>query len=164
MRNFIAAIFVTLVGAAELGAIAWMLVLPRLDWGAGNPPGAVEQELARNILGRWIHRNARTGTNPLAATGENLKAAQTDYSTHCSMKSDSSLSLGRPTTDQHHRLVQQRVDCRAVAQSCLHQAGSLGQRLLGLLVLLVPVGTFSMMRACVCASITLGRTARSSFT
>jgi len=83
MRNFIAGISVALVGAAGLGAIAWIVVLPRLDWGASNLPGAVEQELARNILRCWIHRNARTGTNPLAATVENLKAAQTEYEEHC---------------------------------------------------------------------------------
>jgi mono/diheme cytochrome c family protein len=66
-----------------LGAIAWIVVLPRLDWGASNPPGALEQALARNVLGRWIHRKAPTGANPLAARAENLKAARTEYEAHC---------------------------------------------------------------------------------
>jgi mono/diheme cytochrome c family protein len=83
MRNFIAGIFVALVGEAALGAIAWIVVLPRLDWGASNPPGAVEQALARIILGRWIDRNASIAINPLAATVENLKAARTEYEAHC---------------------------------------------------------------------------------
>jgi len=83
MRNFIAGIFAALIAAAGLGAIAWIVVLPRLDWGASNPPSTVEQELARNVLGRWIHLNAPTATNPLAPKAENLKAARTEYEEHC---------------------------------------------------------------------------------
>jgi mono/diheme cytochrome c family protein len=83
MRNFIAGIFAAIIGAAGLGAIVWIVVLPRIDWGASNSPGAVERALARNALGRWIHRNARTGTNPVATTAENLKAARTAYEAHC---------------------------------------------------------------------------------
>jgi mono/diheme cytochrome c family protein len=83
MRNFTAGIFAALTGAAGLGAIAWIVVLPRIDWGASNPPGAVEQALARNVLGRWIHRSARTATNPFAPTAENLKTARTQYEEHC---------------------------------------------------------------------------------
>jgi hypothetical protein len=37
MRNFIAGIFAALVAGAALGAIAWIVVLPRLDLGASNP-------------------------------------------------------------------------------------------------------------------------------
>jgi mono/diheme cytochrome c family protein len=49
--------------------------------GASNPPGAIEQALARNVLGPWIHRSA--GTNPIVPTAENLKAARTEYEAHC---------------------------------------------------------------------------------
>jgi mono/diheme cytochrome c family protein len=83
MRNFTAGIFAALLGAAGLGAIVWIVVLPRIDWGASNPPGAVEQALARNVLGRWIHRNVRAATNPLAPIAENLRAARTEYEEHC---------------------------------------------------------------------------------
>ena len=83
MRNFIAGIFAALIAAAGLGAFTWIVMLPRLDWGASNPPGTVEQELARNVLGRWIHRNASTGTNPLALMAGNLKAARTEYEAYC---------------------------------------------------------------------------------
>ena len=83
MRNFTAGIFAALISAAALGAIIWIMVLPRIDWGASNPPSAVEQALARNILGRWIHRNAGTGANPLVPTAENLKMARTEYGAHC---------------------------------------------------------------------------------
>jgi hypothetical protein len=83
MRNFIAGIFAALIAAAGLGAFAWIVMLPRLDWGASNPPGTVEQALARNVLGRWIHRNARAGTNPIVPTAETLKAARTEYEAHC---------------------------------------------------------------------------------
>jgi hypothetical protein len=83
MRSFIAGIFAAFIAAAGLGAIVWIVVPPRIDWGASNPPGAVEQALARNVLGRWIHRNAGTGTNPIVPTAENLKAARTEYEAHC---------------------------------------------------------------------------------
>ncbi len=83
MRNFIAGIFAASIGAAALGAIAWIVVLPRIDWGASNPSGAVEQALARNVLGRWIHRSARTGTNPIVPTADTLKAARTEYEAYC---------------------------------------------------------------------------------
>jgi mono/diheme cytochrome c family protein len=83
MRNFIAGIFAASAGAVALGLIVWIVVMPRIDWGANNPPGAVEQALARNVLGRWIHRGASTGTNPISPTPENLKAARTEYEAHC---------------------------------------------------------------------------------
>jgi len=83
MRNFIAGIFAASIGAAALGAIAWIVVLPRIDWGASNPSGAVEQALERNVLGRWIHRSAGADTNPIVPTAENLKVARTEYEAHC---------------------------------------------------------------------------------
>ncbi len=83
MRNFIAGILAALVGAAALGAIVWIVVLPRLDWGASSPAGPIEQGLAGNVLALWVHRNARTGTNPVVPTPENLKAARIEYEAHC---------------------------------------------------------------------------------
>jgi cytochrome c5 len=58
-------------------------VLPRLDWGASRPPGTIEDTLARNVLGRWVHRNADSSLNPFSPTLENLKAARTEYEEHC---------------------------------------------------------------------------------
>jgi mono/diheme cytochrome c family protein len=83
MRNFIAGMLAAFISAAALGAIVWVVVLPRLDWAASNPPGPIEQELAGNVLARWIHSNAHTGTNPVVPTPENLKAARTVYEAHC---------------------------------------------------------------------------------
>jgi hypothetical protein len=83
MRNFIAGMLAAFIGAAALGAIVWIVVLPRLDWAASNPPGPIEQELAGNVLARWIHSNAHTGTNPVVPTSENLKTARTVYEAHC---------------------------------------------------------------------------------
>jgi Cytochrome C oxidase, cbb3-type, subunit III len=58
-------------------------VLPRLDWSADQPPGAIEQTLARNILVRWVRRSADSGRNPLLPTEENLSSARTEYEEHC---------------------------------------------------------------------------------
>ena len=72
-----------MIGAGLVGAILWILVLPRLDWSARKPPGVVEQALARNVLRRWVLRNAGCSTNPLASTPETLKAARTEFDEHC---------------------------------------------------------------------------------
>jgi hypothetical protein len=60
MRNFLAGIFAAEIAAAGLGAIAWIVVLPRLDRGASNPPGRVERGLTANVLRYWIYQNAPT--------------------------------------------------------------------------------------------------------
>jgi hypothetical protein len=65
MRNFIAAMLAGFIGVAALGAIVWIVVLPRLDWAVSNPPGPVEQALADDVLARWVDRNAHTATNPI---------------------------------------------------------------------------------------------------
>jgi mono/diheme cytochrome c family protein len=83
MRNFIAGILAALIGGAALGAIAWIVMLPRLDWGASDLPSAVEQALARKVLERWLHRSARNSKNPVVPTAENLEAARTEYEAHC---------------------------------------------------------------------------------
>jgi mono/diheme cytochrome c family protein len=79
MRNFIAGITATSATIVLAAAIVWFVVPPRLDWGAGQPPVELEQELARNILRRWVHRNAGSRVNPLPPTPENLKAGRTEY-------------------------------------------------------------------------------------
>lgn len=83
MRLFIGGIVATLAAGAVVVATIWFLVLPRLDWGAANPPGAVEEALAHNVLGRWIHRGAQPKTNPLAPTAENLSSAKSEFEEHC---------------------------------------------------------------------------------
>ena len=83
MRNFIAGVIVTVIGAFIVGAIVWIVVLPQMDWSATKTPGAIEQTLAQNVVERWLRRNAGSATNPLSETPENLKAAQGDYEEHC---------------------------------------------------------------------------------
>jgi mono/diheme cytochrome c family protein len=83
MRNFLAGILTASVGALLLGAVIWIVVLPRLDWGASHDPSAIEQALTRSVLVRWIQRHAHTSASPLMPTSENLKAAQTEYKEHC---------------------------------------------------------------------------------
>lgn len=83
MRNFIAGIITTVVGAGLAGVMIWIAVLPRLDWSATKSSGAIEQALARNVLRRWVCSNADSRTNPLSPTPENLKAARTEFAAHC---------------------------------------------------------------------------------
>lgn len=83
MRDFIAGIVTAIIGACVIGVIIWNAVLPQLDWGASRPPGAIEETLAQNVLGRWVHRNADSSANPFSPTPENLKAARTEYEEHC---------------------------------------------------------------------------------
>jgi len=83
MRNFIAGIITTVVGAGLAGVMIWIAVLPRLDWSASTPPSAFEETLAQNVLRRWVHRNATPSTNPFSAAPENLKGARAEYGEHC---------------------------------------------------------------------------------
>jgi len=83
MRNFIAGILTTAGIAGLIGASVWIAVLPRLDWGADQKPPPIETVLAHNLIGRWVRRNARTGTNPFLPTSENLRAARPEYQEHC---------------------------------------------------------------------------------
>jgi len=83
MRNFIAGIVTVVVAAGLASVVIWIAVLPRLDWSASKPQGAIERALAQNVLGRWVRRNADSSTNPLSPTPENLKAARTEYEAHC---------------------------------------------------------------------------------
>ena len=85
MRYFISGIAATLLAGTEIAAIMWFVVFPRLDWGAGRRPGAIEQRMAISILERWIRRNTNHSTNPLPPTPENLKAARTEYEEHCAV-------------------------------------------------------------------------------
>jgi mono/diheme cytochrome c family protein len=85
MRDFNAGIVTAIVGAGVIAVFTWIAVLPRLDWGASRPPGAIEATLARNVLGCWVHRNADSSANPFSPTPENLKAARTPYEEHCAV-------------------------------------------------------------------------------
>lgn len=84
MPKLLAAILAAFGIAWLGGVIIWLVLLPRLDWSAVQPPGAIEQTLAHNVLIRWVERNADTETNPLMPTPENLTSARTEYKAHCS--------------------------------------------------------------------------------
>ena len=58
-------------------------VLPRLDWGASQKPGAIEKKLASGVLARWVSRHADSGTNPVSPTPVNLMMALKEYEEHC---------------------------------------------------------------------------------
>jgi hypothetical protein len=81
--EFFAGILAALIAGALLGVITWIAILPRLDWGASQRPSGIEQALARNVLIRWIKRNADNNANPFTPTSTNLKAAQAEYEEHC---------------------------------------------------------------------------------
>lgn len=56
--------------------IAIFLVLPSLNWSAIRKPGQMENKLAGYIASGWIRHNAKTQSNSLPPTPENLKAGQ----------------------------------------------------------------------------------------
>jgi len=82
MRNFIAGIVTTIIGAAVIAMIITVAVLPRLNWGAARQPGRLEKALAGYVLRGWISRNAPGETNPLAIRGD-LESARAEYREHC---------------------------------------------------------------------------------
>ena len=83
MRNFIAGVLATILTATVAGSIIWIAVLPRLDWGAGQEPTAIERTLAKNVLSRWMRFNASSSTNPIQSTPESLSLSQAKYEEHC---------------------------------------------------------------------------------
>lgn len=83
MRKLLPGILASAASAAFIGLVVWIVILPRLDWGAGQKPPAIETALARNVIGRWIRRNAQTNANPLSPTSDNLKEAKSEYEEHC---------------------------------------------------------------------------------
>ena len=85
MRYFIGGVIATLVTGAMILAIVWFVLLPRLNWGAGQEPGMIEQTLSKNILARWVRLNANSRTNHFSPTPENLKLAQREYEEHCAV-------------------------------------------------------------------------------
>jgi mono/diheme cytochrome c family protein len=78
MRYFIGGIVAIFIATA-----AWFLLLPRLNWGAAQKPGMIEQAMANDILGRWIKAHANSSANPFSPTQPNLKAASAQYGEHC---------------------------------------------------------------------------------
>lgn len=83
MRYFIGGVAATLVTAAMILAIVWLVLLPRLNWGADQKPGMIEQTLSKNILARWVRLNANSRTNIFSPTAQNLMAAREEYEEHC---------------------------------------------------------------------------------
>jgi mono/diheme cytochrome c family protein len=83
MRIALSAMLLTVCGAALVFAIVWFGVMPRLDWGARQPPGPLESALARRVVFAWVRSHAGSETNPLAETPENLRSAEDEYTEHC---------------------------------------------------------------------------------
>jgi len=85
MRHFIGGMIATLITEALIAGIIWALVLPRLNWGAGQKPSAIERNLANNIFGRWVRRNAGATTTPFSSepTLRDLMLALHEYEEHC---------------------------------------------------------------------------------
>ncbi|MHB8380744.1 MAG: c-type cytochrome [Candidatus Binataceae bacterium] len=85
MRKYIQVIVTIAALGATLAAFVWIVVLPRLDWGADQKPPAIETTLARDVIGRWIRRNAGSDANPVSSTPEDLDAGRTEYQEHCAV-------------------------------------------------------------------------------
>jgi mono/diheme cytochrome c family protein len=85
VRNFIAGITAAIAVAVAAAVIIWTIVLPRINSGADQKPSEIETAAARNILSRWVRRNAGSASNPLTSSRESLSAARTEYEAHCAI-------------------------------------------------------------------------------
>jgi mono/diheme cytochrome c family protein len=85
MRFFIGGIVAALITELVIAAVAWDFLLPRLDWGARQKPGAIERTVANRIVVRWVRRNAGSTINSLAPTPANLVMGLHEYEEHCSV-------------------------------------------------------------------------------
>ncbi len=85
MRNFIAGVLALILFAVAIGAIIWLIVTPRLDWGAGNPPGIIEQNWRRMFLAAGFVTMRGSAPIPYRPPRKDLKAAQTEYEAHCAV-------------------------------------------------------------------------------
>jgi mono/diheme cytochrome c family protein len=63
--------------------VAIFLLLPSMNWSALRQPGQMENRLAGYVASSWIRHNAKTQSDPLPPTPENLKAGQDDFEEHC---------------------------------------------------------------------------------
>jgi mono/diheme cytochrome c family protein len=85
MRRSLLAIISALVGVMLIALATFYVVAPRIDWGAEQQPGAVENAVASRILARWIARGAPAVTNPISATTDNLSSGRDEYNEHCAI-------------------------------------------------------------------------------
>ena len=72
-------------GCAVLGAIALLIVAPRMNWSAAARPGAVEKSVAGLVLKQWVRGNAPVDHNPFPPTAENLAVGRREYGEHCAV-------------------------------------------------------------------------------
>lgn len=82
MRYFLLGIL-SAVLAALVGVIALFIVAPRVDWGAAQEPGAMENTLATTIISRWIAHGASAATTPMLPTADSLESGREEYNEHC---------------------------------------------------------------------------------
>jgi mono/diheme cytochrome c family protein len=72
-------------GCTLLGAIALLVVAPRMNWSASTAPGAVEKSMTGLVLRQWVQRNAPTDHNPLPPTAAHLGAGRREFGEHCAV-------------------------------------------------------------------------------
>lgn len=83
MRRSLLAMLAALVGVTLIGMAALYIVASRINWGAEQQPGAVENMVATRILARWIALTAPSARNPISATTGNLDSGRDEYKEHC---------------------------------------------------------------------------------
>jgi mono/diheme cytochrome c family protein len=83
MRPFLLGVLSALLVAVLVGAIAWLIVSPRVDWGATRRPGPIENALAQRVIARWIAHSAPAVADPILPTPENLESGREEYKEHC---------------------------------------------------------------------------------
>jgi mono/diheme cytochrome c family protein len=70
-------------GCAMVGALALLIIAPRLNWSATATPPALEKNIATAVLRRWVKANAPQQRNPLSPSADNLRAGQREFGEHC---------------------------------------------------------------------------------
>jgi len=76
---------VAVIGAAAAVVLLVFLMMPRMQWNATAYPSATEKWIARFVLGKWVHTNAPSESNPMPPTAENLREGEHEYDEHCAV-------------------------------------------------------------------------------
>jgi hypothetical protein len=59
-----------------IGLLAWLIIMPQVDWGAVLDAGAIEKILAPRIIVRWVAHGPPGAANPIPPTAANSEAGR----------------------------------------------------------------------------------------
>ena len=73
------------IGVVIALVLLLFLIMPGMQWNATAHPSATEKWIARFVLGKWVHTNAPSESNPMPSTAENLREGEHEYDEHCAV-------------------------------------------------------------------------------